>query len=314
MTPLNSQTPKVYKNNSLNSASFGEFTHCDYQIFLHLITKIGGVDENGKYMQPEKLQREHRLTANEYANMFGIDTKNAYRQLKKSCDKLLNKTIKIEDENSGKITKISVCGKAEYIKNKGQITVYFTDYIMPYLAQVKKNFLVYNLKEVANFRSIYTTRLYEKIIKFKCTGWLEHSLEEIRTYMSVGSKHKQYGQFKLKLLLPSCAEINKNYPELNLKFEEKKEGRKVVALRFTFNKKSKPVGKTNQDNTAIVLTKEDTNQEVQKSSKEATEIKNHISELSGFLGTILCQKDLAVKEQTQEQLRQAQKKLAALTS
>jgi len=46
---LNSKTPKTYKNNKLNSANFGDFTHTDYQVFLHLVTKIGGVDEFGKY-------------------------------------------------------------------------------------------------------------------------------------------------------------------------------------------------------------------------------------------------------------------------
>ena len=49
---LNSKTLKTYKNKKLNTANFGDFTHTDYQVFLHLISKIGGVNEVGKYLQP----------------------------------------------------------------------------------------------------------------------------------------------------------------------------------------------------------------------------------------------------------------------
>ncbi len=311
---LKSQTPKVYKHKSLNTASFGGFHHSDYQVFLDLISKIGGVDKSGKYLQPEKLQREHILTAAEHAKKFNLDVGNSYRYLKKSCDTLMEKILRIDSLDGKQTLKVNVCSSAKYDRSEGKIIIRFTDDIMPYLAQVKSKFLLYNIKEIANFGSLYTTRFYELIQEYKTTGWMEKSVEDLRDVFATANKFKLYADFKRKTFVHACKEIDHNYPNMNLKFEEKKEGRKVVSLRFTFNKKSKPVGKTNQDNTAIVLTKEDTNQEAQQSSKEATEIKNHISELSGFLGTILCQKDLAVKEQTQEQIRQAQKKLAALTS
>jgi hypothetical protein len=70
---FNSKTPKLYKNKKLNNANFGNFTLNDYQVFLHLVSKIGGVDEFGKYLQPEQLQREHLLTAKEFSDIFEVD-------------------------------------------------------------------------------------------------------------------------------------------------------------------------------------------------------------------------------------------------
>ena len=35
-----SKSSKVYKNKKLNNANFSNFTHNDYQVFLHLISKI----------------------------------------------------------------------------------------------------------------------------------------------------------------------------------------------------------------------------------------------------------------------------------
>jgi hypothetical protein len=79
---LKSKTPKIFKNKKLNTANFGNFTHNDYIVFLYLISKIGGVDKEGKYLQPEQLQREHILTAKEFSEVFNTDILNAYGFLK----------------------------------------------------------------------------------------------------------------------------------------------------------------------------------------------------------------------------------------
>jgi len=47
------------------------------------------------------------------------------------------------------------------------------------------------------------------------------------------NKLKLYGNFKAKILNHACREINDNY-DMNLRFEELKEGRKVVAVKFSF--------------------------------------------------------------------------------
>ena len=232
---LNSKTLKVYKNNKLNNASFEKFNHNDYQVFLYLISKIGGVDELGKYLQPEKLQREYRLSAFEFTKAFGVSKQHCYRLLKKAADRLMATNIKIEKEDKKEVWRINICSFAKYNKDEGHITIEFTDRIMPYLAQVKQKFLLYNLKEVSNFGSLYTTRLYELIQEFKETGWMLKSVAQLRDVFAVGTKYKLYGHFKAKTFSQACDEINKNY-DLNLTFKEIKESRKVVAIKFSFKK------------------------------------------------------------------------------
>jgi len=197
---LKSNTDKVYKSKKLNTANFGNFSLNDYQVFLHLVSKIGGVDEFGKYLQPHELQREHILTAKEFSTVFNTDIHNSYKN-----------------------------------KKEGRITIQFTDSIMPYLAQVKKKFVLYNLKEIANFGSLYTTRLYELIQEFKETGWVLKSVDQLRQIFAVGNSFKLYGDFKRYTFGHACKEINDNY-DIDLRFEEEKEGRKVVAVKFFFKK------------------------------------------------------------------------------
>jgi plasmid replication initiation protein len=130
---------------------------------------------------------------------------------------------------------INVCSMAKYNKTKGHITIEFTDRIMPYLAQVKEKFILYNLKEIANFGSLFTTRLYELLQEFKETGWMLKSVDQLREAFAVGNKFKLYGHFKAKTFAHACQEINDNY-DMGLRFEELKEGRKVVAVKFFFKK------------------------------------------------------------------------------
>jgi plasmid replication initiation protein len=232
---LPSKTPKIYKSKKLNTANFGNFTHSDYQIFLHLVSKIGGVDEFGKYLQPHQLEREHVLTAKEFSAVFNTNIDNSYKVLRKAVDKLMTTNLKVERQQSLELWKINVCSMAKYNKNEGRIIIKFTDDIMPYLAQVRKKFVLYNLKEISNFGSLYTTRLYELIQEFKETGWILKSVEQLREIFTVGEKFKAYKDLKRHTFAHACQEINDNYV-MDLRFEEIKEGRKVVAVKFLFKK------------------------------------------------------------------------------
>jgi plasmid replication initiation protein len=232
---LQSKTSKVYKNNKLNTANFGNFTHNDYQVFLYLVSKIGGVDELGKYLQPEQLQREHVLTAKEFSEVFNTDISNSYKFIHKACKKLMRTSISIKKIELNETWEINICSTAKYREKEGRITIQFTDSIMPYLSQVKKKFVLYNLKEIADFNSLYTTRLYEIIQDFKETGWMLKSVKQLREVFAVGDSFKLYGDFKRYTFDRACQEINSKYA-MNLVYEEIKESRKVVAIKFRFKK------------------------------------------------------------------------------
>lgn len=274
---LKSNASKVYKNKKLNTANFGNFTLNDYQVFLHLVSKIGRVDEFGKYLQPEQLQRAHTLTAEEFHNVFKVDIHNCYGILKKAVDKLMKTDIKVEDVELDLVRRINICSMAEYQKNEGTVTVEFTDRIMPYLAQVKQKFVLYNLKEIANFGSLYTTRLYELIQEFQETGWMLKSVEQLRETFAVGNnKFKLYGHFKAKTFGHACEEINNNY-DMDLKFEEIKEGRKVVAVKFFF-KKTTIIQRTDQSgNVHNTYVKPDRKDKVKKIDKLPKALEGQLS-------------------------------------
>lgn len=231
---LSSKTLKIYKSKKLNQANFGDFNHSDYQIFLFLVSRLGGVDNKGLYLQPHQLQREHLLKAKDLSETFGLKLNHSYLKLRNTCKKLMKTSVIIEFKDSEKTREINVCSMAEYNPKEGSISIKFTDDIMPYLSQVKEKFLLYNLKEIAGFRSLYTTRLYELLQEFKETGWMLKSIDQLRNALGVNKDSLRiYNNFKRKAIVHACNEINDKY-NFNLRFEEIKEGRKVIAIKFIF--------------------------------------------------------------------------------
>ena len=156
------------------------------------------------------------------------------------------------------------------IIKKMVISVKFTDDIMPYLAQVRQKFVLYNLKEIANFGSLYTTRLYELLQEFKETGWMLKSVDQLREVFVVGNKFKTYNNFKQKTFAHACQEINNNY-DMGLRFEELKEGRKIVAVKFFF-KQTIVTQVTNQKTgkTTNIYSKPKTQTNIRKKVKKAS--------------------------------------------
>ena len=236
-----SKTPKVYKNKKLNNANFGTYNLNDYQVFLQLVSKLGKVDINATYQQPEHLEREHTLTAKEFSQAFGVDLNTSYGVLKRASNKLARTAITLEKPELFQIWDIPVCQNSVYNTKEGSLTVKFNEDIMPYLAQVKQKFVLYNLKEIANFGSLYSTRLYELIQEFKDTGKIIKSVTQLREVFAVGKKFKLYADFKKYTFAHAVAEINAQY-EMNLRFDELKEGRKVIAIRFGFTPSRKEQG------------------------------------------------------------------------
>jgi plasmid replication initiation protein len=236
-----SKTPKVYKNKKLNNANFGTYNLNDYQVFLQLVTKLGKVDESGTYKQPQALERKHILTAKEFSQAFNVDINTTYRVLKTAGKKLARTAITLEKPELFVTQEIPVCSFAEYNNKEGSLTIEFNEHIMPYLAQVKQKFVLYNLKEIANFGSLYSTRLYELIQEFKDTGYILKSVAQLREVFAVGKKFTKYNDFKKYTFAHAVDEINAQY-EMNLSFKELKEGRRVVSIRFEFTPSHKAQG------------------------------------------------------------------------
>lgn len=232
---LKSKTRKVYKSNKLNKANFGNFNLNDYRVYLNAIALVGGVDQQGKYLQEAGMSRFYKLTAKEFSEQFNIDRDNAYKILKLAAEKLMGTNIKIERPDMFTTTYINVCEQVEYNHREGTIDILFTNSIMEYLKQRTKNFTLYNLKEVADLTSLYAVRLYELIQQYNTTtGLIIHTIEQWRDFFGLAKgQYQLYGHLKSRVFNQALEEINSK-TGYKLVMTEEKEGRKVVRVRFDF--------------------------------------------------------------------------------
>lgn len=172
---------------------------------------------------------------------LGSNPKTVYRHMKAAADNLFNRYITLsEDDAKGKIVrKFRWVQAVQYQEDAGRIALRFSTDILPFITHIQTEFTHYNLKEIKGFRSYYSIRLYSKLSQYKDTGRCILSVTELRDELEVGDSYTAYADLKRFVIAPAMKQIN-NAPNTIFKvsLQEKKIGRKVDQLIFTFKMKN----------------------------------------------------------------------------
>jgi len=217
----------VVKDNKIIEASY-TLSLSEQRVLLACISQI---DSKGT-LQPEN---KFHVVASEIVDLMGLDRSNAYRDMKSAVDKLYNRSIKIDGEDS----EMRWIYRKEYVKNEGKITLYFSPEIIPYLSQLSQKFTAYKLKYVAQFKSSYSIRLYEILVQWASVGLREVEVDWLREIFQVQDKYKTIKDFKKYIIDPSVADIN-DHSNLWVKYGQRKSGRIITHFQFQFGLKDKP--------------------------------------------------------------------------
>lgn len=182
------------------------------------------------------------LTAADFAGQYDIDASTAYTELSKACKAMMRQTP-ISVQMEGFLREINWLEYCDYHAKLGKVTLKFTPQIVPHLLELESHFTQYKLSRATGFRSVYTWRLFELLMQFKRTGILRISLEAFAEAMEAGETYrKDFGAIRRKMIEPAVKEIGEK-DGLVVDWTPKKQGRKVVALEFTFppEKQVKPL-------------------------------------------------------------------------
>lgn len=217
----------VVKDNKIIEASY-TLSLSEQRVLLACISQI----DSKSPLQPEN---KFHVFASEIVDLMGLDRSNAYRDMKSAVDKLYNRSIKIDGEDS----EMRWIYRKEYVKNEGKITLYFSPEIIPYLSQLSQKFTAYKLKYVAQFKSSYSIRLYEILVQWASVGTREVEVEWLREIFQVQGKYKTIKDFKKYIIDPSVEDIN-DHSNLWVKYGQRKSGRTITHFQFQFGLKDKP--------------------------------------------------------------------------
>lgn len=177
-----------------------------------------------------------KLSAGEYAELYGVDANTAYDQLQACGESIIKKQVCWYEEGPKGIKKIQInwLGKAEYIKGEGIVNLWFTPQIQPQLVQLKRNFTSYQLQQASALRSLYSWRLLELLSQYESTGWRQMSVEEFSEAMEATVKQREnFAAIRRKIIEPAVKELAEK-DGWSIDWSPIKEGRKVVSLRFSF--------------------------------------------------------------------------------
>lgn len=212
----------VVKHNDLNRAGY-RLTLDERRLILSSVARLN---------PQESMPDEVKIYASEFAQQWGMDERNAYEQLKEARQNLFDRKITIKNDKSGR--DIRWIYDAQYVDGEGYIKVSFSPTVKPYLTELKSHFTSYRLTEVKGFKSGHAIRLYELMMQFRESGWMDESVEDLKTIFGVSDKYSSWYEFKRNVIAPAVKEINK-ISKYSIKFELKKRGRKVVRVTFFFH-------------------------------------------------------------------------------
>lgn len=187
-----------------------------------------------------------RITAQEYANTFGMPLKQAYSQLKEASENFFNRYIRFKLNEVSEIYvdvwKIRWLGAYKYNDGEANVLLHFTPQVMPYLCELEDNFTKYQLSQACALRSVHSWRLLELFEQMNTNkennGWLSISLEDFHHAMESPDSYKTtFGLLRKYMIEPAVKELTEK-DHWMIDWKPIKKGRKVVRLEFWFRKEN----------------------------------------------------------------------------
>lgn len=222
----------VVKDNAFIEASLN-LDLVEQRIILLAIIKARQNSDNVE----ETLSKEFIIHASEYIHTFNVEKHTAYESLKNGVKGLLDAKFLYRYENKNKNIAhrgYNLTSWVEYVDNEACVSVKFSPDVVPLIVGLNKKFTSYELQQIVNLKSRYAIRLYELLIRWRDTRKLIITLEELRFCLGIQkNEYKLMSNFKTRVLDLAVQQINQ-HTDIEVSYEQKKEGRKIKGFEFTF--------------------------------------------------------------------------------
>lgn len=234
-----SMNDRVVKHNDFIEASLNLDLVEQRLIFLAIIKARKHSDDVA-----ETLKSEFIIHANDYVKVFNVERHTAYESLKNGVKGLLDAKFlyRYENKNNNLAQRgYNLASWVEYVDNEACVTIKFSPDVVPLIIGLNNKFTSYELQQIINLQSRYAVRLYEMLIRWRDTGKLIISLEDLRFGLGIQkAEYQLMSNFKSRVLDLAISQINK-YTDIETVYEQKKNGRKIIGFEFTFKVKHEQV-------------------------------------------------------------------------
>lgn len=185
--------------------------------------------------------QEYHIKVSEFTKLKGSNSKNDYEMVHSIIKELLSCPIKIGNLQANFIA------SGEYKEGEAVAVFEISQKMKPYLLQLQKDFLEYNIKDILSLRSSYVIRLYELIIQ----EWKQYKnynknaksftfdieITKMRELFEIPNAY-QYSHLKERVIDKAQQQF-KEKTNITFDYEEYKIGRAVKRLKITVRENNK---------------------------------------------------------------------------
>ncbi|MGP8296263.1 replication initiation protein, partial [Halomonas sp. AOP7-B1-5] len=224
---------QIYKANALVEASY-RLSLYEQRVVLACIAQV-------RRDEPLTDQKLYRISAQEIADMSGTQLGTAYQNLKSASERLFERRVTLHTAPNGvgktKVLLTRWVQTVEYDEGEGAVSLRFGTDMVPYLSQLTEQFTRYALADIAKMSSAHAVRLYEMLAQWRGAGERVASIDWLREAFQLEDRYPNIRDFKRWVIEPAVEQINEHSP-LWVKWDQRKTGRRVSHLVFTFGDKT----------------------------------------------------------------------------
>jgi len=211
---------RISKSNDLITASY-RLTLNEQRLIL---AAISGLDP--RRPMPKRVV----VHATDYAEIYGVQLKHAYKQMRTAADELYERDIDFSDSKHR--SRRRWVDAAVY--TEGAVELSFTIHVIPYLTMLYNKVTTYDLRRVARVDSVSTLRLFEMLMQFRKTGWLHIDVDRLRSVLGLSDAYKRFNNLRQRVIDPAVEEMRQKCG-LDVTYEQITKGRTVTAIKFSFS-------------------------------------------------------------------------------
>jgi len=241
---MSKESRLVVKDNSLIDASFN-LSLVEQRIMLMAIVEA-------RELPKLTFDTPVKVSVKSYIDQFKVASSTAYESLQDAVDTLFERQFSYYDPVMDERFKERWIYKASYIDDKGHVVMFFTPTVISMISRLYKNFTQYLIDEVSDFKSKYSVRLYELLIKYKELGSSKkYTIDELRSLLGVeNTEYKTMSLFKVNVLDKAVKEINTK-TDIQIKYDQFKEGRTISHILFKLSKNKEKKTKDSRDQNTV---------------------------------------------------------------
>jgi plasmid replication initiation protein len=231
--------------------------------------------------------KKYEVNVRSIADSHGIDTKNAYRYIKKSALELNKQPIIIGDEIEG--IALNWFSSVRYNSNRGTLLVDFHPDLKPYLLQLQGYFTQYENKNIQQFKCVHSLRFYEFLKQKQNLGkgkefYIELTIAEIRSMFCFSdNEYKNTKDLRVRVIEPALKEINEQTDLSIVDIQFLKKGRSINSIYITAKPKtlSKTLKNSDSDAPKPQTVKIPTNLVKQPENANQSDLEHRASRITG---------------------------------